>query len=43
MVGSNMVKVNGMDTVEEHFHLMNHRSELEGMDTVKEHFNPMNH
>jgi hypothetical protein len=24
MVGSNMVKVDGMDTVEEHFHLMNH-------------------
>jgi hypothetical protein len=23
-----------MDTVEEHFHPMNHRSEVEGMDTV---------
>jgi hypothetical protein len=28
------VEVDGMDTVEEHFHLMNHRPELEGMDTV---------
>jgi hypothetical protein len=24
MVGSNMVEVNDMDTVDEHFHLMNH-------------------
>jgi hypothetical protein len=24
MVGSNMVEVDGMDTVEEHFHPMNH-------------------
>jgi hypothetical protein len=43
MVGSNMVEVDGMDTVEEHFHPMNHRPEVEGMDTVKEHFNPMNY
>jgi hypothetical protein len=34
MVGSNMVEVDGMDTVEEHLHPMNHRSEVEGMDTV---------
>jgi hypothetical protein len=32
-----------MDTVEEHFHLMNHRPEVGGMDTVEEHFHPMNH
>jgi hypothetical protein len=43
MVGSNIVKVDGMDIVEEHFHPMNHRSEVEGMDTVGEHFHPMNH
>jgi hypothetical protein len=41
--GSNMVEVDNMDTVEEHFHLMNHRSEVEGMDMVEEHFHPMNH
>jgi hypothetical protein len=27
--------VDGMDTMEEHFHLMNHRPEVEGMDTVE--------
>jgi hypothetical protein len=27
-------EVEGMDTVEEHFHLMNHRPEVVGMDTV---------
>jgi hypothetical protein len=43
MVGSNTVDVDGMDTVEEHFHPMNHRSEVEGMDTVDEYFHPMNH
>jgi hypothetical protein len=43
MVGSNMTEVNGMYTVEEHFHPMNHRPEVEGMDTVEEHFHPMNH
>jgi hypothetical protein len=32
-----------MNMMEEHFHLMNHRSEVEGMDTVDEHFYPMNH
>jgi hypothetical protein len=37
MVGSNMVEVDGMDTVDEHFHLMNHRSKVE------DHFHPMNH
>jgi hypothetical protein len=35
--------VEGMDTVEEHFHPMNHRPEVEGMDTVEEHFHLMNH
>jgi hypothetical protein len=34
MVGNNMVEVNGMDTVNEHFHLMNQRPEVEGMNTV---------
>jgi hypothetical protein len=43
MVGSNMVEVDGMDTVEEHFYLMNHQSEVERMDTVEEHFQMMNH
>jgi hypothetical protein len=43
MVGSNMVEVEGMNTVEKHFHPMNHRPEVEGMDTVEEHFHPMNH
>jgi hypothetical protein len=38
-----MVEVDDMDTVEEHFHPINHRSEVEGMDTVEEHFHPMNH
>jgi hypothetical protein len=37
MVGSHM------DTVEDYFHLMNHRPEVEGMDTVEEHFHLMNH
>jgi hypothetical protein len=32
-----------MDMVEEHFHPMNHRLEVEGMDMVEEHFHPMNH
>jgi hypothetical protein len=43
MVGSNMVEVDGMDTVEEHFRPMNHRSEVEGTDTVEDHFHLMNH
>jgi hypothetical protein len=43
MVGSNMVEVNGMNTVDEHFHPMNHWLEVEGMDTVEEHFHPLNH
>jgi hypothetical protein len=43
MVDSNIVVVDGMDTVEEHFHSMNHRPEVEGMNTVEEHFHPMNH
>jgi hypothetical protein len=43
MVDSNMVEVDGMDTVEEHFHPMNHRPEVECMNTVEEHFHPMNH
>jgi hypothetical protein len=42
-VGSNMVEVDGMNTMEEHFHSMNHRPEVEGMDMVEEHFHPMNH
>jgi hypothetical protein len=32
MVSSHMVEVAGMNTVEEHEHPMNHRSEVEGMD-----------
>jgi hypothetical protein len=40
--GMNMV-VYGMDTVEDHFHPMNHRPEVKGMDTVEEHFHLMNH
>jgi hypothetical protein len=43
MVGSHMVEVTGMDTVEEHYHLMNHRPEVEGMDTVEEQYHLMNH
>jgi hypothetical protein len=43
MVDSNMVEVDGMDMVEEHFHLMNHQPEVEGMNTVEEHFYPINH
>jgi hypothetical protein len=43
MVSSNMVKVDGIDTVEEHFHLINHWLEVEGMDTVEKHFHLMNH
>jgi hypothetical protein len=43
LVDSNMVEVNGIDTVEEHFHQMNHRLEMEGMDIVDEHFHPINH
>jgi hypothetical protein len=31
MVGSNMVEVDGMDTVDEHFHPINHRPEVEGI------------
>jgi hypothetical protein len=27
MVGSNMMEVDGMDMMDEHFHLMNHRPE----------------
>jgi hypothetical protein len=34
MVGSNMVEVDGMDTMEEHFHPMNHRPEVESMDMM---------
>jgi hypothetical protein len=33
-VGSNMVEVDDMDMVEEHFHPMNHGHEVEGMDMV---------
>jgi hypothetical protein len=43
MVDSNMVEVDGMDTVEEHFHPMNHRPKVESMNTVEEHFYPINH
>jgi hypothetical protein len=32
-----------MDTVEEHFHPMNHRPEVDGIDIVEEHFHPINH
>jgi hypothetical protein len=42
-VGSNMVEVDGMNTMEEHFHSMNHRPEVEGMDMVEEYFHPINH
>jgi hypothetical protein len=43
IVGSNMVEVDGMNTVEEHFHPINHRPEVDGMDTVEKHFYLMNH
>jgi hypothetical protein len=43
MVGSNMMEVDGMDTVERHFHPLNHRSEVESMDIVEEYFHSMNH
>jgi hypothetical protein len=32
MVGIHMVEVGHMDTMKEHYHLTNHRPELEGMD-----------
>jgi hypothetical protein len=38
----NMVEVDDMDTVKEHFHPMNHRSETDGIDAV-EYFYLMNH
>jgi hypothetical protein len=38
-----MVEVNDMDTMEEHFHPMNYRPDVEGMNTIEEHFLPMNH
>jgi hypothetical protein len=43
MVDSNMVEVDDMDTVEEHFHPMNHRPKVESINTVEEHFYPINH
>jgi hypothetical protein len=43
MGGSHMIEVENMDTVEKHFHPMNHRPDVEGMDTVEEYFHPMNH
>jgi hypothetical protein len=30
-----MVRVDGMDTVEEHFYPMNYRPDVEGMDMVE--------
>jgi hypothetical protein len=42
-VGSNMVEVDDMDTVDEHFHPMNHRPDVEDMDMVEKHFHLMNH
>jgi hypothetical protein len=35
MVGTNMVRVDGMDMVEEHFYPMNYRPDVEGMDMVE--------
>jgi hypothetical protein len=32
------VEVDDMDTMDEHFHPMNHRPDVEGMYTVDEHF-----
>jgi hypothetical protein len=45
MVGSHMVEVADIDTVEEHKHLMNHwpEVEVEGTDMAEEHEHPMNH
>jgi hypothetical protein len=43
IVDSNMVEVDYMNTVEEHFHLMNHRPEVDGMDTMDKYFHSMNH
>jgi hypothetical protein len=37
-----MMEVDDMDTVKEHFHPMNHRSETDGIDAV-EYFYLMNH
>jgi hypothetical protein len=34
MVGNNIVEVDDMDTMEEHFHPMNHRPEVESMDMM---------
>jgi hypothetical protein len=34
MVGSHMMEVMSMDTMEEHYHTMNHRSKVENMDMV---------
>jgi hypothetical protein len=38
-----MVDVEGMDTVEDHYHPMNHQPEVDGMDRKDEHYHPMNH
>jgi hypothetical protein len=43
MMGSNMVEVDDMNTVEVHFLPMNHWSKVEGMNMVEKHFHPMNH
>jgi hypothetical protein len=43
MVGSSMVEVDGMNTVDEHFHSINHLPDVEGMDTMEEYFYSMNH
>jgi hypothetical protein len=34
MVGNNMMEVDDMGTMQEHFHSMNHGPEVESMDTV---------
>jgi hypothetical protein len=43
IVGSNMVEVEYMDMVDEHFHPMKHRPEVKSMYMVGKHFYPMNH
>jgi hypothetical protein len=41
--GMDMVEVEGMDTVEEHYHSIKYRTEVEDMDTMEEHYHPINH
>jgi hypothetical protein len=43
MIGNDMMEVEGMDTVVDHYHPMNHRPEVVGIYMMEEHYHPMNH